>query len=189
MNKYKRHTLYAKVKGTDCENYSLGEAIFDDRKRGQELMSGRLIEDLDRQTAYYSSLDDLLWSYPSEVCGKDIVIYDPVIIVDKSIDDRSRSYAIFDIVFENDARELLEHDYIRCWLSDYLKCNPSTIERFRGIKEIYGNLSVRYPHKNINDLIDMTVYAYFEGDNYKRYREAYFGLKKLDLKRVRHNRK
>ena len=100
VNKYKRHTLYAKVKGTDCENYTIGEAITDDNKRGQELMSGKMIEDLDRQTAYYSSLEDLLYSYPREVCGKDIVIYDPVIIVDKHIYDRNKSYAIFDIVFQ-----------------------------------------------------------------------------------------
>ena len=185
VNKYKRHTLYAKVKGTDCENYAIGEAVTDDSKRGQELMSGNLIEDLDRQTAYYSSLEDLLLSYPTEVYDKDIVIYDPVIIVDKHIDDRSKSYAIFDIVFEKDAVELTQQDNIRMWLSDYLKYNPSDIVKFRGIKEIFSNLSSRYPYKNISDLIDMTVYAYFEDNNYKRYREAYFSLKQMDMKKVR----
>ena len=71
------------------------------------------------------------------------------------------------------------------WLSDYLKYNPSDIVKFRGIKEIFSNLSSRYPYKNISDLIDMTVYAYFEDNNYKRYREAYFSLKQMDMKKVR----
>ena len=188
MSKYKMYTLYAKVEGSFCADYTVSEAVLDDIKRGQELMSGNLIEDLDRQTAFYASEEDLLESYPEEVFGENIRIYEPVIIVDKHISDRSKSYPIFDIVYEKEAKDLLERENIRIWLSDYLKNNPSDIEKFRGIRDIFENVKKKYWNRSIEELIDITVFVYFEDDNYKRYREAYFGLKKLELKKVRHKR-
>ena len=183
MGKYKNYTLYAKIAGHSCEKYSTEEAVKNDKKRGIELMSGNLIEDLDRMTSKYESSIDLLTSYPEEVYGKKITLYEPVIIVDKHIDDRSKSYPIFDIVFMEDAKELSNKESIRIWLLDYLTNHINRISDFRGISDIYNNMKKKYPGMGIIHLINNTVNKYLEEDSYKRYREAYFTLKELDYTR------
>ena len=180
MGKYKNYTLYAKVAGHSCEKYSIEEAVKDDDKRGLELMSGDLIEDLDRMTAKYESYSDLLTSFPEEVYGEKFTLYEPVIIVDKHIEDRSKSYPIYDIVFMEDANELANKENIRIWLLDYLTNHINRIVDFRGVNDIYNNMRRKYPNMGIIRLINNTVNKYFEEDNYKRYREAYFTLKELD---------
>ena len=187
MLKYKLHTLYAKIEGANNSKYSFEESLRNDTKRQQPLMSGQMIEDLDKLTSKYESAEDLLISYPKEVWDADVFIYEPIIIVDKDEFDRSKSYYITDIVFAKDKVELQNKDYIKRWLLDYLLNNPHDIKEFRGIKEIYENLSKTYSDKSIGYIINMTVMVYFKGNNYKKYREAYFTLKKLDYKRVKKN--
>ena len=183
MGKYKNYTLYAKIAGHSSEKYSIEEAVKNDEKRGLELMSGELIEKLDRMTSQYESPIDLLTSYPEEVYGQKFTLYEPVIIVDKHIEDRSKSYPIFEIVFMEDAKELSNKENIRMWLLDYLTNHIDRISDFRGINEIYSNMKKKYPSMGIIQLINNTVNKYFEEDNYKRYREAYFTLKELDYTR------
>lgn len=183
MGKYKNYTLYAKIAGHSSEKYSIEEAVKNDEKRGLELMSGELIEKLDRMTSQYESPIDLLTSYPEEVYGQKFTLYEPVIIVDKHIEDRSKSYPIFEIVFMEDAKELSNKENIRIWLLDYLTNHIDRISDFRGINEIYSNMKKKYPSMGIIQLINNTVNKYFEEDNYKRYREAYFTLKELDYTR------
>lgn len=183
MGKYKRYTLYAKIAGHRCEKYSIEEAVKDDEKRGQELLFGDTIEEIDRITAKYESSIDLLTSFPEEVFGKKFIIYEPVIIVDKHVKDRNKSYPIFDIVYMDDARELSNKENIRIWLLDYLTTHTDRISDFRGISEIYSNMKKKYPSMGIIHLINNTVNKYFEDDNDKRYREAYFTLKELDYTR------
>lgn len=185
MAKYKMHTLYAKIEGSNNSKYSFEESLMDDKKRQQPLMSGKMIEDLDKLTSKYESSEDLLSSYPVEVWDTNIRMCDPIIIVDKDEFDRSNSYYISDIVFAKDAVELLNRDNIKGWLLDYLLKNPNDVKAFRGIKEIYEHLLKVYSDKSVGYIINMTVLAYFKGDNYKKYREAYFTLKELDYKRVK----
>ena len=187
MAKYKMHTLYAKIEGSKNSKFSFEESLRDDTKRQQSLMSGHLIEDLDRLTSQYESMEELLTSYPEEVWDADICIYEPVIIVDKHEFDRSKSYYITDIVYTKDARELQNMDNIKNWLLDYLLNNPNDIREFRGIKDIYDNLVIAYRDSSIEQLINMSVFVYFKGNNYKKYREAYFKLKELDYRRVKRN--
>lgn len=187
MGKYKNYTLYAKIEGRNCEKYTVLEAVHEDRKRGLELMSGHLIEDLDRMTSKYESYEDLLLSYPLEVYGEYFKIYEPVIIVDKDEQDRKKSYAIYEIVFAQDALEIADRNNIRIWLLDFLQNNPERILEFRGIGDIYTNMKRKYPSMGTAELINNTVRKYFEDNNYKRYREAYFRLKELDYKRVKRN--
>lgn len=187
MAKYKMHTLYAKIEGSNNSKYTLEESLRDDKKRQQSLMSGKLIEDLDRLTSKYESVEDLLLSYPEEVWDTQINMYEPVIIVDKNEFDRSKSYYIPDIVFEKDAIELQNRDNIKGWLLDYLLNNPNDIKEFRGVKDIYDNLEKANRDKSIEYLINITIMVYFKENNYKRYREAYFKLKELDYKRVKKN--
>ena len=187
MGKHKTYTLYAKIEGSYNSKYTFEDSLRDDRKRQQELMSGNLIEELDRLTAKYESSEDLLVSYPEEVFGKKINLYEPVIIVDKDEVDRSKSYYISDIVFARDARELQNKDNIKSWLLDYLIKNPRDIKEFRGVKDIYENLGKSYSNKSIGYLINMTILVYFRDNNYKRYRETYFKLIELDYKRVNKN--
>lgn len=187
MAKYKMHTLYAKIEGSNNSKYSFEESLRDDKKRQQALMSGRLIEDLDRLTSKYESSEDLLMSYPQEVWDTDIHMYDPVILVDKDEFDRSKSYYITDIVFARDRVELQNKDNIKGWLLDYLIKNPNDIKEFRGVKEIYESLKKTYSDKSIGYIINITILAYFKGNNYKKYREAYFTLKQLNNKRVNKN--
>jgi hypothetical protein len=186
MAKYKSYTLYAKIEGSHNSKYTLEESLMDDAKRQQALMSGKLIEDLDRLTSKYESIEDLLSSYPEEVWDIAVKMYEPVIIVDKYETDRKKSYYITDIVFAGDAIELQKIDNIKRWLSEFLLNNPYLVEEFRGIREIFNNLTLSH-NVNVEDLIDMTVYSYFKDNNYKKYREIYFKLKKLDYKRVKKN--
>lgn len=187
MTKYKMHTLYARIEGSHNSKYSLEESLMDDEKRQQVLMSGELIEDLDKLTSKYESIEDLLVSYPEEVWNTKVNIYEPIIIVDKDEVDRSKSYYITDIVFAKDAIELQKMDNIKRWLSEFLLNNPYAIKEFRGIKEIFNNLIQSHMNRNVEDLINMTIYSYFRDNNYKRYREVYFKLKQLDYKRVKKN--
>lgn len=191
MNKQKTYTLYAKIYGSKEPEYTLDEMIHSsekEQKRGLMLMSRERIEDLDRLTDDYLSEEDLLLSYTEEVYGKKVPLYDPVIIVDKHPTDRSKSYAIFDIVFADDREALKDKENIRMWLLDYLKNNPEDISKFRGIKDIYENLKNKYGKSNEEYLINTTVLIYLEEDNYKRYREAYFTLKKLESQKVNKTR-
>jgi len=148
-------------------------------------MYGHLIEDLDKLTANFKSIEDLLKSYPEEVYGENVLLYDPVIIVDKDETDLSKSYPIYEIVFSKDAEELKNKNNIKIWLLEYLTNNVNDISKFRGINEIYDNLQKKYPTMAMLDLINNTVKIYFKEENYKRYREAYFKLKELDYKRVK----
>ena len=100
--KYKMYTLYAKKYGNKDSKYTVEESVKDEKKRQQYLMCANLIEELDNLTSQYASVDDLLDSYPEEVFGEKILLYEPVIIVDKHKTDRSKSYAIYDIVFKGD---------------------------------------------------------------------------------------
>lgn len=181
----KIYTLYAKIAGSRNSKYSFEESLREDSKRQQVLMSGSLIEELDRLTAKYESIEDLLVSYPEEVWDTKINLYDLVIIVDKDKVDRSKSYYISDIVFARDAKELENRDNIKCWLLDYLMKNHGDIKEFRGIRDIYKILIKSYSDYSISNLINMTVLVYFKDNNYKRYREAYFKLRELDYKRVK----
>ena len=185
MAKYKMYTLYAKIEGHKSSRYTLEEALKEESKRPQSLMTGSLIEELDKLTARYESYLDLLESYPEEVFGQPLILYDPVIIVDKDIEDKSKSYPIFDIVFKEDQRELENRDNIRNWLLDFLLNNPERVTDFRGIKDIYENVEKKYKEKSIEYLIRITILTYLEDNNYKRYREAYFTLKKLDYKNTK----
>ena len=181
--KFKMYTLYAKIYGTDSSKYTIEESLRDDSKRKQVLMFGEKIEDLDKITDDYESVEDLLESYPKEVYGQSFLLYDPVIIVDKDMTDREKSYAIYDIVFREDAEALKNRKAIKEELQDYLIENPEEIEKFRGINKIYGNLRQKYPSMGILPLINNTLKIYFEGDNYKRYREVYFKLKELNKRK------
>ena len=181
--KFKMYTLYAKIYGADSSKYTIEESLRDDSKRKQVLMFGEKIEDLDKLTDDYESVEDLLESYPKEVYGQSFLLYDPVIIVDKDMTDREKSYAIYDIVFREDAEALKNRKAIKEELQDYLIENPEEIEKFRGINKIYGNLRQKYPSMGILPLINNTLKIYFEGDNYKRYREVYFKLKELNKRK------
>lgn len=188
MKKQKTYSLYAKIYGSNEPEYTLDEIIHsseEERKRGLMLMFGERIEDIDRLTDDYLSEEELLLSYMEEVYGKKIPLYDPVIIVDKHPTDRSKSYAIFDIVFADDAEALKDKKNIKEWLLDYLQKNPEDVNKFRGIKDIYENVKKKYANRNEEYLINITVLIYFEENNYKRYREAYFKLKELDQSKVK----
>lgn len=187
MTKYKSYTLYAKIEGSHNSKYSLEESLRNDTKRQQALMSAKLVEDLDRLTSKYESIEDLLSSYPKEVWDIEVNLYEPVIIVDKDETDRSKSYYITDIVFANDEIELQKMDNIKRWLSEFLLNHPQKIKAFRGLREIFNTLIQSYPNRNIENLIKMTIYSYFKDNNYKKYRETYFKLKELDYKRVKKN--
>lgn len=181
--KFKMYTLYAKIYGTDSSKYTIEESLRDDSKRQQVLMFSKTIEDLDKLTDDYESAQDLLDSYPKEVYGQSLFLYEPVIIVDKDMTDREKSYAIYDIVFKDDAEALKNKKAIKEELQDYLIEYPEKIEKFRGINKIYGNLRHKYPSMGILPLINITLKIYFESDNYKRYREVYFKLKKLNKRK------
>lgn len=185
--KYKRYTLYAKIYGSDSSKYTIEESVRNDKKRQQALMYGELIEQLDTLTSKYDSVEDLLDSYPEEVFGVNVVLYEPVIIVDKHETDRSKSYEIYDIVFKDDAQELSNKQNIINWTLEYLKHNHHNINHFRGIKDIFTKIGENNPNIGILRKIELTVKIYFKDDSYKKYREAYFTLKHLDPKRVRQN--
>lgn len=162
-NKYKMYTLYAKIVGSYNERYTIDEALRDDRKRQQTLMSGSRIEDIDKLTDDYESIEELLDSYPEEVLGKKLTLYEPIIIVDKHITDRSKSYEIYDIVFREDAQALKERNAIREEVRNYLMNNPDELK----IKN--------YPQERNK----------FRGIS--KNREAYFTLKYLNPERVKNN--
>lgn len=187
MKKNKMYTLYAKIYGTNNAKYTIEESISDDKKRQQLLMQGERIEDLDKLTDDYESIEDLLSSYPEEVFGKTVLLYEPVIIVDKDIVDRKKSYAIFDIVFKEDAEALKDKKAIKEELKNYLIENSENIDKFRGINKIYENMKKKYPNMGLSTLIDNTLIIYFEEENYKRYREVYFKLKELNPERIKRN--
>ena len=88
--KFKMYTLYAKIYGTDSSKYTIEESLRDDSKRQQVLMFSKTIEDLDKLTDDYESAQDLLDSYPKEVYGQSLFLYEPVIIVDKDMTDREK---------------------------------------------------------------------------------------------------
>ena len=158
-------------------------------------MYGERIEYLDSLTSNYESMNDLLSSYTEEVYGKKTMLYNPMIIVDKDPEKRDKSYTIDEIVFKDDAIALKDTRNIREQLKEYLLNNPGElvikkepeVNCFRGISKISTNIKNKYPGINLMSLVEGTLNKYFENDNYKRYREAYFTLKKLLPERVKPN--
>lgn len=188
--KYKMYTLYASLTTQDIYKYSLKEVIKStesEGKRGLALMYAENIEDLDALTDQYESADDLLSSFIEEVYGEKAILYNPMIIVDKDPIDRKKSYAITDIAFKGDYTAIQNVNNIRSEVESYLKENPNNVIKFRGMNKIYENLRNNYPNMGQQTLIDNAIRIYFEGDNYKRSREAYFKLKELNPERTRNN--
>lgn len=196
--KYKMYSLYASLSYEDACKYTAYErAKAKDRenKRGLLLMYGERIEYLDSLTSNYESMNDLLSSYTEEVYGKKTMLYNPMIIVDKDPEKRDKSYTIDEIVFKDDAIALKDTRNIREQLKEYLLNNPGElvikkepeVNCFRGISKISTNIKNKYPGINLMSLVEGTLNKYFENDNYKRYREAYFTLKKLLPERVKPN--
>lgn len=186
--KYKMYTLYAKIPGSNNEKYTIEESIKNDSKRQYEIFSEKQIEDLDAMTAIYDSIDDLLETCIEERYGQKIRLYEPVIIVDKHITDRSKSYDLYEFVFKEDYQNLKDTKKIREEVREYLFNNPKELEiskdkkepnRFRGLCNISTNIRKKWPNIGLVPLIDGTLSEYFKEDNYKRYREAYFVLKKI----------
>ena len=198
QKKSKKYTFYATIPGSVNEQYKIEEALRNDEKRGLELFSGEQIEDLDYITKNYDSLDDFLESYIEECYGKKIRLYNPVIIVDKHETDRSKSYAIYEFVFKNEYDELQDIKKIREDVESYLIANPDELtismkpypyanNQFRGLCNISTNIKKKYPNIGNRDLITYTLNEYFKNDNIKRYREAYFTLKRIYPEREKNN--
>ena len=190
--KYKMYSLYANLSYEDIYKYTpeeMAKSVEKDGKRGLLLMSGEKIEYLDNMTANYDSMDDLLNSYVEEVYGEKKPLFNPMIIVDKDPKDRNKSYIIPDIVFKEDKIEIEKKDNLKEWVTDYLRKNNNDIRYFRGINQIYKNISEKHPNEKIEKLIEMTMFEYFvvSNYNYKRRREAYFTVKSLDQERVKSN--
>lgn len=181
------YSLDVKMKGNSTPFYTLEDSLKDRTKR-RSLMIGETIEELDRLTGLFSSFEEMNFEFKSAYnSNKDM--FDPLIIVDVDDKDLSKSYAIFDIVYENDKKELDNPDNIRLWLIEYLKQNPQNITRFKGIRNIYKNKYVEEFEKGIvtEDIINRVVLSYLRNYSYKKYRDVYFTLKRLDKSRVKQN--
>lgn len=188
--KKKIYTLYAKIPGTAHQNYTIEDALKDETKRGLALFSGEQIEELDYITKNYDSLDDFLESYMEEYYGEKLRLYAPVIIVDKFKDNKKDTYAIYEFVFKDEYKELQDIKKIRDDVESYLIANPDELRvsmkpyrnihnQFRGLCNISTNIKKKHPNIGDRDLITYTLNEYFKNDNAKRYREAYFTLKRI----------
>lgn len=196
--KFKIYTLYANLSCDDVFKYTPEErahANEDDNIRGLSLMFGERIENLDALTSGYDSEDELLSTYMENVYGEKVQLYNPVIIVDKDQIDRSKSYVINEIVFKEDAIALQDREGIREAVRTYLYENPGEliikkapdVNMFRGISKISTNIRNKYPNIGFIPLVNGTLNEYFIDNNYKRYREAYFTLKKISRERKKNN--
>lgn len=196
--KYKLYSLYAFLSLEEAYKYTdieRAKSSIKDDKRGLLLMYGERIEHLDALTARYEDIEDLLSSYIEEVYGNKSQLYNPIIIVDKDAEDRSKSYAINEIVFQGDSVALQDQDSIRTELKAYLLDHPDELlikkypksNEFRGISNISTHIRNKYPNITIYSLVEGTLNEYFKDNNYKRYREAYFTLKRLSREREIHH--
>lgn len=165
--------------------HTLEEQLRDNSKR-RVIMMGETIEELDKLTAMFPSFERLNKEL-KEAHNSSIDACDPIIIVDPDDTDLSKSYAIFDIVYEEDKKILDDRDNIKLWLLEYLKQNPEDISRFKGIRNIYQNKYTDEFKKGIvnEDIIKRIVLGYFENEGYKKYRDIYFELKNLDRSKVK----
>lgn len=165
--------------------HTLEEQLRDNEKR-EVIMMGGTIEELDKLTSLFPSFE-VLNEELKEAHNSNIDVCDPIIIVDPDDKDLSQSYAIFDIVYEEDKKILDDRDNIKLWLLEYLRQNPEDISRFKGIRNIYQNKYTDEFKKGIvnEDIIRRIVLGYFENEGYKKYRDIYFELKKLDRSKVK----
>lgn len=179
------YSLDVKFKGSSTPFYTLESSLRDRRKRGT-LMARETIQELDKLTALFDSFEDLNEEFKT-VHGSNKDMFDPLIIVDVDEKDLSKSYAIFDIVYSADKKQLDDPDNIKLWLLEYLKKNPKDISRFKGIRNIYGNKYVEEFEKGIvtEDMINRIVLSYLSNPTYKKYRDIYFTLKRLDKSKVK----
>jgi len=179
------YSLDVKTKDTKIPFYTLEDSLRDKSKR-RSLMEGLTIEELDSHTAVFPSFEVMNQEF-KELYQSKYDMYDPIIIVDVDDNDLGKSYAIFDIVYEEDKKILDNRDNIKLWVLEYLRNNPNDISRFRGIRNIYQNkYSDEFKTGIVNeDIIRRIVLGYFENESYKKYRDVYFELKKLDRSKVK----
>lgn len=179
--------LDVKRKGSNIPNYTLEESLRDKNKR-RVVMMGYTIEELDKKTGLFASFKELSEEL-NEVHNSDQEMNDPYIIVDEDDNDLSKSYVIYDIVYEDDKKVIDNPDYIKSWLLEYLKKNPDDIYRIKGIRNIFQNkYNEEFTKGIINErTIEQIVYGYLENPSYKKYRDIYFTLKTLDRTREKNN--
>ena len=99
--------------------------------------------------------------------------------------DLSKSYPIYNIVYESDLKVLKNPDYIKAWLEEHLKKNPEDIYRIKGIRNIFQNKYNEEFNKGVIDerTISQIIHGFLANPSYKKYRDIYFTLKALDEKR------
>lgn len=177
-------TYYLNVKNKDDNpSYTLEESLRDKNKR-KVLMMGYTIEELDRKTGLFPSFEELSKEL-NEVYNSTKEMYDPIIIVDEDDKDLSKSYPLYDIVYENDLKVISNPDYIKLWLEEYLIKNPEDIYRIKGIRNIFQNKYNEEFKKGIVEekTITQIIHSFLANPSYKKYRDLYFALKVLDEKR------
>lgn len=173
----KLYSLYCNVEG--IKEYPIHEAIKNDLKRGHNITIGERIEEIDSLTACFTSTRDLNEGL-NEAHGVEKRIYNPLIYVDKDEKDRSKSYVIEDIVYEEDKKYLDNREDIKNRTFIYLLNNPNSRTAFRGIIKIYNETYKNNPYMDLNSILKYAINKYFSGLNYKCCREAYFTLKNLN---------
>lgn len=153
-------------------NSLLEEILRCPRKRTSIGISANTIEEFDEQTATFESFDKLVDAFNS-IYGICLQLSNPRIIVDVS-SDLSKSYCISDIVYSGDKQKIAD---VYNMLLEHLQEHPEDINYFIGIFSIYQK---KYSGDRLNDeLIRRIVFAFFQGDGYKRRRDAYFTLKRV----------
>lgn len=179
-------TYYLNVQNKDDNpSYTLEESLRDKNKR-RGLMMRYTIEELDNITSLFDSFQDMNEKL-NEAYGQQKELINPIIIVDEDDNDLSKSYVIYDIVFSGDKKIINDPNYITSWLLDYLTKKPEAIYRIKGVRNIFQNkYSEEFRQGIINEgIITQIVHAYLANPSYKKYRDLYFALKKLDETRVK----
>lgn len=169
-------TYYLCAFEQDKPSYSIEEIFQESKKHKSLLFEADSIEKFDRQTALFTSFSDMIEEF-NEIYGQNLVLYHPFIISDVESKSTTRSSLIIDIVYASDFAAIKDYDSIKLSTLECLLKDTSAIREFPGINKIFKN---SYSNEKLDGrLIRLLVTAYFNSSNYKKYRDAYFSLKRL----------
>ncbi len=170
------YTLQIKDKDNDDTKYSNDEILHEIRKRNSFFI-GASMQEIDDFTSMFTSFEDMNECF-EEIYLQKLRLYDPMIIVDPSL-DLDKSYIIPDIVYKYDRENIRDIFTLRKKLIYYLEKNPENIIKFPGllkIKKIYASNN----DNSVDKLVERIAFAYLNEKSYKKSRDTYFKIRKLE---------